>query len=329
MEKRNVSIQVLRVCACLMVFVVHFGQRIGLTGIAYNFTDFGKYGVHLFFLISGFLAAKTFFRSPETTVFEYYKKRLISILPLYYLVILYYFITENILNHFIEIIPPDELGVGWFRYLFLLNGFLNSNTYFWSNLGITWTIPVFMCFYLIAPWILKRFHTVPSSIVVWLVVFITTKLMGTFCYSCVIFTNIHFLFLGVVLFACINEHVHWHGIIGFSVAALCAIILGNVTFSIVAVFSCIILSFVAMENFVLPTRLQQMFNTLDKYSYTLYLVHGVVFCSLLDRLNLLGVSKIIIALLAIILTVIATWIVGKYIEKPIQSQLKKHLLKTP
>lgn len=124
---------------------------------------------------------------------------MISILPLYYLVILYYFITENVLNHFTPVIPTDDLGVGWFRYIFLLNGFLNGNSYFWNNLGITWTIPVFMFFYLIAPWILRKVKTIFSAVAVWLTVFITTQALREF-YDCVIFKNLHVLFLGVVVY---------------------------------------------------------------------------------------------------------------------------------
>ena len=107
---RNVTIQILRVIACFMVFLVHFGQRTSLDGIVRSFTDFGAYGVHLFFLISGFLACKAFFNKENVDIKKYYIKRAIAILPLYYLIILYYFITENIFNQFTPIIPQDELG---------------------------------------------------------------------------------------------------------------------------------------------------------------------------------------------------------------------------
>ena len=76
----------------------------------------------------------------------------------------------------------------------------------------------------------------------------------------------------------------------------------------------------------MPNWLQNVLNVIDKYSYTIYLMHGVVFCSIVDRLNALGVSKILIAIVAIIGTFIATFIVGKFIERPIQNFLKKKML---
>jgi len=325
-ENRNVSIQIVRVCACLMVFLVHFGQRVEFNGTLRIFTDFGKFGVQLFFLISGFLAGKTFFRASNIDIRQYYIKRMIAILPLYFLVITYYFITENILNLFVSVIPPDELGIGWLRYIFLLNGFLNSDTYFWSNLGITWTLPIFMFFYFIAPFTLRKVNSVRSSIFVWFAIYGITSILGKF-YSCTIFSNLHLLFLGVVLYACARMGYHRIAAVAFSCGALCMVILNRQTYTYVAIFSTIILILTSIEHFCLPVWLQKTIDVLDSYSYTLYLMHGVVFCSLLDRLNLLDAPKIIIAVLAIIGTSLSTWIVGRYIEKPIQQWLRKRIIK--
>ena len=105
------------------------------------------------------------------------------------------------------------------------------------------------------------------------------------------------------------------------------VILNRQTYTYVAIFSTIILILTSIEHFCLPVWLQKTIDVLDSYSYTLYLMHGVVFCSLLDRLNLLDAPKIIIAVLAIIGTSLSTWIVGRYIEKPIQQWLRKRIIK--
>ncbi len=309
-----------------MVFVVHFGQRVGLSGAVRTFTDFGAYGVQLFLLISGFLACKTFFANSNKNIREYYKKRMIAILPLYYLVIIYYFVSENILNSIIDVIPADELGLRWLRYIFLLNGFLNSDTYFWSNLGITWTIPIFMFFYLIAPWLLRKANSVMYTVFVWFIIFTTTQVLDEI-YTCKIFSYLHILFLGAVIYACVHKKRDKFALVFLLLSSICMIILHQSEYAYVFIFACLILVLVSIDKINLPDWLQTIVNILDKYSYTLYLMHGVVFCSLIDRLNILGVSKILIAVLAIIGTVVATWFVGKYIEKPIQKLLEKHFLK--
>ena len=162
---RLLFIQILRVAACILVFLVHFGQRLELTSFIRQITNFGEYGVQLFFIISGYLAAYGLSDKKNISIKKYYIKKAIRILPLYYLVIAYYFVSENILNQFVHHIPVDTAGLGWFRYLFLLNGFIDNDTYFWSNLGITWTIPIFIFFYLIAPFLFKWIIDLKTAII--------------------------------------------------------------------------------------------------------------------------------------------------------------------
>lgn len=324
-QSRNRSIQILRVVSCLMVFSVHFGQRVGLGGMARKLTDVGARGVQLFFLISGFLAAFSFAGKKSVDVKQYYIKRAIAILPLYYLVILYYFLTENFLNQYYNVIPADELGIGWSRYLFLLNGILNSETYFWSNLGITWTIPVFAFFYLLAPWLLTKVKGIWSAVFLWGGVFFLCKGISSF-YPCTIVNNLHYLFFGAVLFWCTSAHVSQLAIAVLAAAAVLFLAIGKNMMTYVCLFSCMLLAMLQISDWKLPNWMQSVVDILDRYSYTLYLMHGVVFCSVVDRLPYIGASRSVIALIAVAGTFLATWIVGTYIEKPIQSVLRKHLL---
>ena len=239
-KKRNQAIQILRVVACIMVFFVHFGQRLSITGTIGSLFDFGKYGVQLFFLISGFLAAKTFKENKKVNIKEYYIKRLITLLPLYYFVILIYFILENICNKYMNTIPGDNTGLYWLRYIFLLNGFINSDTYFWSNLGITWTIPIFAFFYIIAPFILKRVKSFSSSIVCYLSIFGVSRILN-YIYECNIFTYIHYLFLGVLLYYSLKEKKEVITSLVFLILCLIAGIFLKIEWLYVFVFCSIIL----------------------------------------------------------------------------------------
>ena len=274
-KKRNQAIQILRVVACIMVFFVHFGQRLSITGTIGSLFDFGKYGVQLFFLISGFLAAKTFKENKKVNIKEYYIKRLITLLPLYYFVILIYFILENICNKYMNTIPGDNTGLYWLRYIFLLNGFINSDTYFWSNLGITWTIPIFAFFYIIAPFILKRVKSFSSSIVCYLSIFGVSRILN-YIYECNIFTYIHYLFLGVLLYYSLKEKKEVITSLVFLILCLIAGIFLKFEWLYVFVF-CSIILLLSKVKFKLPKFLESIINILDKYSYTLYLGHGVIF----------------------------------------------------
>lgn len=75
------------------------------------------------------------------------------------------------------------------------------------------------------------------------------------------------------------------------------------------------------------TRKKYPKATVWERSVTLYLMHGVVFCSVVDRLVWMEVPKIYIAFVSIVGTILATWFVGTYLEKPIQSVLRKRFLR--
>ena len=324
-DRRNPAIQILRVFGCVIVFMIHFGQVTYLSGVLRKFTDFGSSGVQLFFLISGFLAANTFWENSAVDIKTYYIKRAIAILPLYYLVILYFIITETILNYFVGHIPPDELHLGWFRYIFVLNGLLNIGAPYWLNLGGTWTVSVFASFYLVAPWILRKTKTVLSAIFVWVTIFVLTGYLRSI-YSCYIVESIHWLFLGNVLYVCVQKNVHQQAILVFLGAIICSIILNRTTYAYVSVFAIAILLLTTMDNLTLPNKMQKTIHVLDKYSYTLYLMHGVVFTSLINRLNSLDLPTVFVGITAIIGSAFATWFVGTFMEKPIQRFLRQKFL---
>ena len=112
-NRRLLSIQIIRCLSCIMVFLVHWGQLVQLEGAPRSVTDLGAYGPQLFFIISGFLAARSLC-ARKSNPLEYYKKRALTILPLYYVIILWLFVSDSCLNylHIIDI-PADEYHLGW------------------------------------------------------------------------------------------------------------------------------------------------------------------------------------------------------------------------
>ena len=79
---KNMSLDILRIIAALMVLMVHVGQWTGLN----KWTDVGAKGVPLFFILSGYLAMVSCHRifSMDGTVKDYYIGRAKRILPMYY-----------------------------------------------------------------------------------------------------------------------------------------------------------------------------------------------------------------------------------------------------
>lgn len=328
----NRGIQFLRILACLAVFICHFGQRLHLDKWStnlYNFTQLGRYGVELFFVISGYLVCYSL--SKNSSVLQFYKKRAIRILPLYYFCILYYFITETFI---FRDVPTDSNGLGWLRYIFCLNGIVPSEGYFWSNIGITWTIPVFVLFYLIAPFLVKICRNVLSSSICLLVsiglaILIKRELSGwlsgflylpCFMFGIVVFhakkANKQFwTILGFQLFVFFLKWGEWQGHL-LKITRYCDL------YTVSSIFAAIVL--LSNQIVVNKERITKVFDVLDEHSYTLYLVHGIVFCGILDKFHFNTWIRLFIA---IVVTSLLTIAIHKFIEKPIQNKLSAFSLR--
>ena len=155
------SLTGLRGIAALFVFIFHYsyfnpGIRLDLSipviGKALQFPlAFGFAGVDLFFVLSGFLLAlpftrATLSRSAHPPLIQYYKRRLLRVFPAYYaqlaiiLIVGAWFITWKPLN-----------GISLLAHLLM---FFNMG---WDPVrpivGIWWTLPVELSFYLVLPFI--------------------------------------------------------------------------------------------------------------------------------------------------------------------------------
>lgn len=321
-RKKNQGIQLLRICACFAVFVVHFGQRMEFAGALRTVSDFGNYGTRLFFLISGFLAAKSIMGKQQFSIKEYYIKRAIRILPLYYAVILFFFTTETFVW---REIPADPLKLGWFRYIFLLNGLVWDESYFWSNLGITWTIPVFCLFYLVIPWLMKIMKNLRSTVVVFVVSCIVSVLCLKYCNGYLIAVRKLSIFILGVLVYQLNTKTEKYLFASVATAGIIAMLIAQVKISYpIVVFLALLLLAVNNVKIDFSGRTEKIINVLDEHSYTLYLAQGIIFCGLIDKVWLLPKYRLIVI---IVTTIMLTYLMHRFIEKPAQRILTKKLLK--
>lgn len=314
-SKKIESITLWRVIACLGVFAVHLGQRMNLSGGIRLISDFGKYGVQLFFIISGILSMEQMFRWKGTTL-SYWYKRAVRILPLYYFVILYYFLSETFIW---KDIPVDETGLGWMRYLFFLSGFVKNDTYFWSNLGITWTIPVFVLFYFLVPFIFKRVKDLKSSIVLYIVFLLLAEMIKIFCNgNLAAITYLPFFAEGIIIFFAKKEKRENLVIFLSSVALIGKLILGNIDSTAYSfIFMSILIA--AWEVQIPSGKIKKILLVLDKYSYTIYLGHGLIFCGFIDKYSF---SPAVVFGIAVCGTSLLVYSVYNFIEYPIQKFLK-------
>ena len=315
--ERRIGLSVLRIIACTAVFAVHFGQRTNLSGTLRKITDCGSLGVFLFFVLSGYLACLSWAkkyddsRSFGRNVGRYYINRLARLMPLYYFCIVFYFITETFIW---KDVPNDAYGLYWLRYIIPLNGLIPEESYFWSNLGITWTIPVFLYFYLLFPLIIKVFNTFRRSIILFIITlaiaFAVQKFLGGFLSA---FTYFYTFSLGITAYFAVKEKKQDRFFVLIAIVMLCSLFrFIDKTYGISAVFALLIVALngLSVKNCIFCKTISR----LDEYSYTVYLVHGIVFCGLIDKLDM---NRYLTAVIAVVGTVILSLIVHNAYEKPV------------
>ncbi|EPX78919.1 acyltransferase family protein [Litoreibacter arenae] len=177
----------LRAIAALMVVMIHTGAWRDFGDIGHSISDAGKYGVDMFFVISGFTIAKTFQDAP--TYHAYLTQRMWRILPLYYLAIT---ATLGLWASGLFGTPPHLTALGaeasfynWAIHMSLLSylDYTHAN----SILGVEWSIPIEVFWYLSLPFVLIWANT---SRRVWLILgislitkallaYVTKKAFGT------------------------------------------------------------------------------------------------------------------------------------------------------
>lgn len=152
MKQQSFNLNLIRIFAAWMVLSVHIA---GMSGIDFGV---GAKGVPLFFIMSGYLAFCSLERNSSPA--EYYKKRAVRILPIYWfcLILLY---CEDIVLGLLNGLSVQEIFTGqcsprFLRYVFGLQCFLPSDNWdIWNNHGALWTMSSFIGFYITAPWLYK------------------------------------------------------------------------------------------------------------------------------------------------------------------------------
>ena len=141
----------LRAIAATMVIMIHTGAFAQLGRLGVNLTHAGKYGVEIFFVISGFSIAVTFHRARDYTTFL--TRRLFRIAPLYILVVTVVFVLMRL-----GTIPHnwwlDQFGTKLDAYNYLMHvAFLSCLDQGIANsiVGVEWSIPVEVFWYAALP----------------------------------------------------------------------------------------------------------------------------------------------------------------------------------
>lgn len=144
----------LRAIAAIMVVSIHTAAFRDFGWLGNTVTDNGKYGVHVFFVISGFTIARTY-RNAETFG-EYFGRRVMRIAPLYFFMILtgFFLIRSEVIPtpYWMEFYGTEADSYNLLMHLTFLSAW--DARVAASILGVEWTIPIEMFWYAVLPLVL-------------------------------------------------------------------------------------------------------------------------------------------------------------------------------
>lgn len=146
------NLDFLRAIAILMVLFLHITANFSTKLNVYS--GFGKYGVELFFVLSGFLVGCLFFNEKHVkgsvNISNFILRRVSRTLPPYFIVLIPAFLS-------VYIFKEQDFN---FKYLFFLQNYMEKIPFY----KVSWSICVEEHFYLILPFVLLFLFKLNSNI---------------------------------------------------------------------------------------------------------------------------------------------------------------------
>ena len=324
MKKYNIVL--IRALACIAVILYHMNNMMfGIGGTTSSLLAIGGIAPEFFCVISGFLVSV---KKDVGDIKTYYVKRILRICPVYYLVIVYNIFFWGILLNWNW--PVDSSGMYWWRYFLFLSTTVPTGEGLWINVNATWTISAFMFFYLINP--LTHFIKNKSA-KVFAAILVVSVFIQTF-YDQYVYLNafpspiscLPYFLIGMLARIYVDEEEEKRGCCVFALFAVVIALIKGANF---LVYACLIAIVILCSGQLKEGTgiLTKIINWTSDRSYTLYLIHATVFATFQQFYGLGRINKAVYVFAAVVLTLVFTELVYRYVEMPANRLAKKMTLK--
>ncbi|MEO0440021.1 MAG: acyltransferase [Pseudomonadota bacterium] len=327
------SIQFLRFVAATLVVLFHSHLAISTRLSPDSAVDrdlylfgFGAVGVHIFFVISGYIMVLTNSRPDRPfSAKQFYKKRFVRIYPIYWLIAVLYLVINPLLGFTYELTPYS-----------LLSSFLLLPDHAPLIIGPAWTLAYEMYFYLIFG--LAMIFGLLRGLILLSLFFILSMATGVFArpeneFLALMTNSLLAEFLVGAWIAWVTLRVRFPAWMGY--AALAGSVLlyaGGIAIGYESMPSAIIWGIpsallifgaVVLERHIQPEFVTRL-SPLGDSSYTLYLVHILLINVLMAAALTMQLESLPILLMTAVFTVIAVLFSHKFhlaVEAPMTTRL--------
>lgn len=300
-KERLFYLDFVRAIAAISIIMTHFNaryllymnppmpQKAVLTTTVSNIY-IGNWGVSLFFIISG--AALMYVYEEKCDLKIYFKKRFLSIYPMYWIAYICGFLYLFYMNKTVPGAGAPKIN---FVYSILgMDGLLAENIPTFYVLG-EWFLGAIICMYLLFP--LLRQGIKKKPVATWIIVLIIYIwfMFGyhyNFNVAKIIFARLPEIVFGMS-FIKLRNKVDW------KIAAMALIILiineiakpswsENIQTTYVGILSFLVL--VYLSYWIKANVVKKICNVISKYSYAIFLVHHLVIARMMSTFDLVNIS---------------------------------------
>lgn len=325
-RKRFTEIDALRGLAALAVVLFHYTtryeERFGeVSGGFSEYFSLGEYGVQLFFIISGFVIYMSILKVKSVSDFAI--KRSFRLYPAYIFAVVLTFTIVSLAS-------IDQLKIDIMPALInltMFQDFLGAPRVD----GVYWTLRVEMTFYILMGILLffKVEKKVMPIAISWLAFSVFIQLLHSSVdtdatalireFSIASFSH---MFIIGIMFYCIWQHgsqLKYHAVIA-------ACVLYDLTF--MSIENALITSlFVVIFYLVINSKLQFLSSPVLVFfgtiSYPLYLIHQNIGYVIINQMHFMGLTHPIFTVMLVGATVLAAYLIFRYVETPVQNALYK------
>lgn len=336
-SKRIVELDVLRALAAINLVLFHFTHVYSVkygysTPLGFNFS-YGKYGVEMFFMLSGFVNALTILRKRQPK--EFVASRIIRIIPSYYLVIAanLLLLTMMPMVGFYSMYTPDQVAA---------NLTILPNLFGYECMEpVTWTLQIEILFYglillmfvsgtLRNPLPTMFWYLCLCMVGIWSIEYLTLigaseSLLGTLTFfrQLLILDYMPLFFIGMLTHEIWKKRgsIGWNGL-GIGLSAIVFHLIDRHDYNPAATVLMIGTLFLSAYG-KMPFLRMKPLVFVSTISYSLYLLHNNLGCAFIYQLDQLGVTPWVSMSLGIVFITIVSAIVTFWLEQPISAALRR------
>lgn len=289
MKRKYYNIELLRFLSSIAVVLYHYktifywskgiinyerlSNELPFNYLIDTFYNFGNYGLNIFFIISGFVFATTYFdRNYDIRIKEFFLNRFSRLYPLHFIILIFFVVFNFFDKNFLDIHFNLEKNVFIDVYHFILNLFFIHSWGFekgYSYNTPSWSISVEIGLYIMFFFTLKLFKKDRLFFhVVLLIIFYTFyKLFNNYIF----YTDFAFLFyLGSFIYLIrVEDKKVLYFII--SIILLYFSFYGN--FKILLFCPSVLILTIIFETFLKNNKIRHLFGVLGNATYSSYLIH--------------------------------------------------------